>query len=194
MRELPSCGTVFFMSLDELALYHQTDKGSQGHNYCPHYERHLGGLQDQPIDLLEVGVYEGASLRMWADYFPLGQITGVDITPIEIDHPRITCIWGDIQLVELPDSPSYDIVIDDGSHYDFDIVGAWERLWGQVTSGGWYVIEDWQVQWEPAWGHSASGSKATKLADSVIHEVLAEAHTEVDEIHVYRQLLFVRKA
>ena len=37
-------------------------------------------LQTLQIRLLEIGVLKGASLRMWADYFPQGQITGVDLT------------------------------------------------------------------------------------------------------------------
>jgi len=33
---------------------------------------------DKEIKLLEVGVYQGGSLKLWRDYFPRGTIVGVD--------------------------------------------------------------------------------------------------------------------
>jgi hypothetical protein len=36
-------------------------------------------LVDKEITLLEVGIHKGGSLRLWHDYFPRGQIVGVDL-------------------------------------------------------------------------------------------------------------------
>ena len=33
---------------------------------------------DKEIKLLEVGVYQGGSLKLWRDYFPRGTIVGID--------------------------------------------------------------------------------------------------------------------
>ena len=68
--------------LDELGILHGTDKGSLGHGYLGHYERILGPLRDEPITILEIGVSDGASLRMWADYFTRATIVGVDINEV----------------------------------------------------------------------------------------------------------------
>src|SRR5580704_7291010 len=71
--------------LTRLALKHGTDKWGL-HFYTRLYHRLFSGLRDKPIRLLEIGVggyaletSGGCSLAMWADYFPSGQITGIDI-------------------------------------------------------------------------------------------------------------------
>ena len=130
--------------LCELATKFGTDKGPGGHNYTPYYHRHFGGWQPQPISLLEIGVYQGASLRMWEHYFPQGTILGVDIDPNAAVHTaRAKTVVCDIKDYE-PDR-TFDLIIDDGSHAPDDIVAAGKRLWPSLRFGGWYVIEDLAV-------------------------------------------------
>jgi len=43
------------------------------------YEELFGSLKDKTIRLLEIGVFEGAPMRLWEAYFPAGQIFGIDI-------------------------------------------------------------------------------------------------------------------
>ena len=42
--------------LTEIADYFGSDKGSLKHSYTPHYERLLGHLRQEPVNLLEIGV------------------------------------------------------------------------------------------------------------------------------------------
>jgi hypothetical protein len=62
-----------------LAIRHGTDKWGP-HFYTPIYHAVFAHLRDRPVRLLEIGVggYKlrdvgGASLAMWADYFPHGR-------------------------------------------------------------------------------------------------------------------------
>lgn len=71
--------------LTRLVIKHGTDKWGP-HFYTPIYHGLFARLRDKPIRLLEIGVggyglktSGGASLAMWAEYFPHGQITGIDI-------------------------------------------------------------------------------------------------------------------
>ena len=53
-----------------------TDKGT-AHSYIAVYERLLEPYRPRDVTLLEVGVWQGGSLLLWADYFPSGRIVGM---------------------------------------------------------------------------------------------------------------------
>ena len=55
-------------SLAEIAGSFDTDK-SQSPGYIEHFERHFGGVRDEPVKTLELGVFHGGSLLMWQAYF-----------------------------------------------------------------------------------------------------------------------------
>lgn len=160
--------------LSQLGAKYGTDK-VHDHHYTPHYHRRFRELRDEPITLLEIGVggYDdpnagGESLRMWADYFPNGNIIGLDITHKTLAMP-------DGVIIEQGDQSDprvlhhlggaygpFDIVIDDGSHRPADIVQSWVVLWGYLRDGGWYCIEDLQTAyWEPYGGSSIRTGEST---------------------------------
>jgi hypothetical protein len=68
-------------SLDETGLLEGTDKGSTAHGHLRHSDRILGHLRHEPITPLEIGIFRGASLRMWSRYFDVATIVGADINP-----------------------------------------------------------------------------------------------------------------
>lgn len=125
------------------------DKGTV-HSYIEYYEELFRPLQNEPITLLEIGVYKGASLRMWADYFTKGSIVGVDIRPPQkIIHSRIKVFQLDATEVTVAGCVGeLDIVIDDGSHELHDQLGAFAHLWPKVKPGGLYIIEDCRIKWK----------------------------------------------
>lgn len=131
-----------------------TDKFALG--YFPAYEelaRHIGPAGR----VLEVGVYRGGSLMMWQGLFPDGIIAGAD-------HDA-ACLWpeGTIRIIAAQDSPAlaqaaadaspdgWDLIVDDASHHGALSAATWKLLWPQVRPGGWYVLEDWQVAYQPPW-------------------------------------------
>ena len=65
------------MRLKSLAKKYKTDKLILG--YIKKYEKYFNSKQYEEITLVEVGVLEGKSLKMWRDYFPNGKIYGIDI-------------------------------------------------------------------------------------------------------------------
>jgi len=73
------------MNLAELAAKHGTDKEP---NYLRNYARHFDPLREREIHLLELGIFEGSSLKMWRDFFPNGLIAGLDLDPVEVDGCR----------------------------------------------------------------------------------------------------------
>ena len=64
------------------------DSDKIANRYLERYDPILEPWVDQPVTLLEIGVYKGGSLLLWRDYFPSGTIVGVDISlPKEFKAP-----------------------------------------------------------------------------------------------------------
>lgn len=142
------------MTLHDLALKYGSDKAD--HNYCPFYEQ---SLPKTPKKILEIGVLKGASLAMWAEYFPDAEIHGLDLfaenreEDIEaylrgdlgfnniILHKGNQCNW---LLLEVLRNEDFDIIIDDGSHNSRDQMMTFFGLY----NGKQYYIEDIQCNEE----------------------------------------------
>lgn len=181
--------------LEVIATKYNTDK-MHPHGYMQYYARHFDELSDKKIRLIEIGVASGASIRTWDEYFthPDAEISGVDIDE--------NC-WHEISeraQVFIHDGTStnihgpFDIVIDDGSHVSEDILKAFKHIFPQVVAGGWYVVEDWAVQWRNDYGGDPTGSPAVRMVESLVATALAGDVSSVSEIHTYREILFIRKA
>lgn len=143
------------MTLDALALKYGTDKDASHHDYCRIYEQ-LFPHPEKVQRVLEIGILYGASLRMWADWFPNAQIVGMDnILQFKGEIPsRIALVKGDSSnskdLEYITTFRPYDLIVDDGSHFWAHIITAFEPLFlNALAPGGFYVIEDLHVCWRP---------------------------------------------
>lgn len=133
-------------SLDDIAIGRGADKSTLYHGYAPVYERHFAKWRNEPIQLLEIGVQFGASIKTWLEYFSKAVIIGVDIAhEFHFEHERYIFRQGnqgDPAFVKgLDFSPT--IVIDDGGHRMAEINASFLWLWNRLKPGGLYCIEDW---------------------------------------------------
>ncbi len=180
------------MNLEQLAEKYKTDK--LVHGYCPYYERHAPP-RDESFSILEIGIYEGGSLKMWKDYFSKAEVFGVDINEnfLISNEERITCYLTDVTSKAFWDKttiPNLKMIVDDGSHKSADIIEAFVLLWPRLESGGWYVIEDLFVQWDQEYGGGPGPSPAIELINTLMHGVL---RYENPEFHVYNEIVFLKK-
>lgn len=145
-------------SLDSLGLQYGTDKASSAHDYLNVYEREISarvGGRDQGT-LLELGWWDGASVRMWRDWLnPDWTVVGVDIEPKQ-PVPGVTFIQGDQTspgtLLDVLDvAGGLDVVIDDASHLSPLTIESFRLFWPHVKPGGLYFVEDLQVSYLPEW-------------------------------------------
>ena len=60
----------------------ETDKSAQ---FLELYDRTFSSIRFRPIVLLELGVANGASLRLWKEYFPHAKIIGIDHKLTNVD-------------------------------------------------------------------------------------------------------------
>jgi hypothetical protein len=125
-------GATIFAERDRFE--YRTDKASSGHNYLDFYETFFAPLRHKQLtNLLEIGVFEGASRKTWPEYFPNSKIIGADIFPearrFERDRVIIEVLdqsnIDDLTRLSLKHGP-FDLVIEDGSH-------MWEH---QITHYG----------------------------------------------------------
>lgn len=139
--------------IDGMAAEWGGDKGST-HSYIHKYEEWFEPKRNDKINLLEIGVMYGSSLKMWKEYFPQGQIYGMDIRPhcVKYEEDRIKIFINNATERGLTEgllfrnglTREFDIIIDDGSHQIDDQLNTFNILFPQLKKGGIYVIEDIQ--------------------------------------------------
>lgn len=137
-------------TLDELGVKFRTDKSSIDHGYLDFYETLFAHRRHDPIQLLELGVYAGASLQMWDEYFthPEGHIIGIDcgiLDDLPALGPRVRAYRSDQTKIPLAMSlggVAFDIIIDDASHLSSKTIGSFLTWWPLLKPGGTYIVED----------------------------------------------------
>ena len=141
-------------TLTEIAVRQNGERGSnsKSHLFYGVYERYFAPLRDEKLTVLEVGVYEGESTRVFAEYFRNSQILAVDIEDLANlgDVPNVSFhqfsqtdanAWRDLLEEKAPDG--VDIVIDDASHVGLFSQITFCHLFPRLKPGGLYVVEDW---------------------------------------------------
>jgi hypothetical protein len=202
----------FRRNLTALSNVYWSDK-ARDHGYTVHYQRHLAHLRRRPIKVLEIGIggydlltWGGASLRMWRHYFTRGQIHGIDIFKKDIDLPRMHAHQGDQSDPEYLDRfgrehGPFDVIIDDGSHINEHVCISFRALFGPyLNSGGIYAIEDLATAYQAEYGGGKPGTPHTSvelvkdLVDDIHRAYWGGSGLPIAEIHVYEQLVIIRKA
>ena len=130
------------MTLQEIGLKHKTDKATY-HKYCDFYQENLPN-QDFDGRLLEIGIMDGASLRMWREYYPKAEIIGVDIYGKNFEIEGVTMLKLDATDIEaMKELGNFDIIVDDGSHMTLEQQISFNWLYNnQLNYEGHYVLED----------------------------------------------------
>jgi hypothetical protein len=136
------------VDLNSIGIQEGTDKSFLGNDYLRHYDRILGPYRELPVNVLEIGVQTGASLRSWRRYFSSARLMGIDIEPTcqRLSGPdfevRIGSQIDAAFLAQIAVEHAPTIVIDDGSHVSDHQIFSFEQLFPAVLPGGCYIIED----------------------------------------------------
>lgn len=207
-------------NLIRLGQIFQTDKWGN-HWYLQHYETHFRSRRTRRLNLLEIGIggYSdpgkgGNSLKTWKAYFPNANIFGIDIFDKRgVEEGRIKTFQGsqvDEQFLKrvVEEIGGVDIVIDDGSHINSDVIRTFAILFPLLRRDGIYAVEDTQTSYWPGFGGSSEelNSRATimgyfaSLLHSLNHQEILKkgyAPTEFDRsivgMHFYHNLILVCK-
>ena len=185
-------------SITGLAVQQMQKYGHNGtdkfwvHDYTELYDAHLGSKRDKYKKVLEIGVFKGASLLLWHDFFTKAHIYGVDMNTSKARMvaglDRVTLFQGrqgdvDFFKHQVITHSKWDLIVDDCSHKAKDQKETLELLWDSVESGGFYVIEDMY------WRGVTDKTARNKLKDMV--DLIDDL--EVKSVHFYYNIVFVEK-
>ena len=152
-------------------------------NYGNIYDKHFAPFRDQPINILEIGVLRGGSMRMWEKYFPNANIFGIDIDKdcLQYQSDRTKIFIGDQSDVSFLRNvkakiPRIDILIDDGSHRAKDQKVTFDEMYYHVRKPGVYLIEDIEFNY--------MSDKDKKSPDNF----MTHMKNKIDEINIRRTM------
>lgn len=215
-KSIPS---LFIQSdLSALAKLYGTDKVI--HGYTSIYETYFNTLRYQNKLILEIGIggsdnpkSGGGSLKMWSKYFPNSKIIGIDIYDKSFFNSRKikTHIGNQSDRIFLTKMISkyneFDIIIDDGSHINIDVITTFKYLFPALVSEGFYIIEDTQTSYWAEYGGDESDlnnpNTIMNYFKSLIDELninelrkkqIITTYFEIEFIHFYQNLIIIKKS
>ena len=142
------------MSLTEIVDNGRTDKNT-AHSYLGLYQDLLVSKKYSALNVLEVGIYKGGSIKLWSDYFVNATVYGVDIMHIDdvwdgiknknniILHTSVDAYNDEFFYDNLLNKNiKFDFMIDDGPH-NLPSFKQFIKLYSQLlTDDGILIIED----------------------------------------------------
>jgi predicted O-methyltransferase YrrM len=160
------------------------------------------------MTVLEIGVYKGASLRMWRDYFRQGSVVGIDKNPAAEAHAdeRIRIHVGSQADGEFLDSVAeaagpFDLIVDDGAHRFEPQMESLAHLWPHLNPNGIYVIEDTHTsyleKYEMGWREPRTTIEAMKGVADDLHGRFHDHPVEypgVKSLHFFPKLCVMCRA
>jgi len=151
------------MELIQIVDNNRTDKNTN-HSYLDLYQNLLCSKKDSARNVLEIGIFNGGSIKLWYDYFQNATIYALDIMEdIFIYHelkgkdriklyPSTNAYDEDFFKTNLLDTNNkFDVMLDDGPH-TLESMKTFIRLYSQLmTDDGILIVEDIQsIDWIPA--------------------------------------------
>lgn len=163
--------------LDSLAIQNNADKGSFYHDYTRVYSNYFKEIRQQHIRFLEIGIYNGNSVRLWEAYFPNAELHFIDITSKFINYYSSRSFYHfmnqeDIDALQKFGNSiggQFDIIIDDGGHTMKQQLNSLVALFPFVKSGGMYIIEDLHTSYWKEFGGSGTTTQPYANEGTTVH-------------------------
>ncbi len=160
-------------------------------SYFPIYEKWLKPFRNLSVSLLEIGVQNGGSLEIWAQYFPRGDIfIGCDINPaiaaLRYDDHRIQLVVGaasdaPVRNEIVRKSPGgFDVIIDDGSHRSLDTVSNFINYFPLLKPGGIFIVEDMHCAYWPEYDGGFFNQRSAATFFKLLSDLVNIEHARGD--------------
>lgn len=133
------------------------DVGKNSHYYHLEYEPEMEKRRNDPIKILEIGIFTGTSFNTWHEYFPNAEIYGIDIftrlKPSDVPAlalDRVHYIKGDSTKASITKTIAdtwgedirFDFIIDDGLHTPDANRLTFNHIVPYLADDGIFYIED----------------------------------------------------
>ena len=125
-------------------------RSSKYYKYFKNYEDILSNFGGQDVTMIEIGVQDGGSLKIWQEFFgPNSKIIGVDLNPeckkfeseniqIYIGSQSNKNFWTKL----FKEVGKVDIIIDDGGHTNQQQIITTINCVPNIKDGGMLIVED----------------------------------------------------
>jgi cephalosporin hydroxylase len=142
--------------LNKKGVYQKSDKNDL-HKYAVLYDYIINSQylkKQSPLSILEVGIREGDSIKVWEESSLFSKVVGVDIDPVEKDvvkfnfSSKVILEQGmngyDPEVVNYISEKhsKFDIILDDGDHVWESQVKFFELYYPLLNPGGVIICED----------------------------------------------------
>jgi cephalosporin hydroxylase len=145
------------MSLEEIVDNSRTDKNTI-HSYLPLYQNLLISKKETAKNVLEIGIKDGGSIKLWSDFFTNANVYGLDTMHINdvwegiknnknvTLHTSTDAYCNDFFINNLLNKNiKFDFMLDDGPH-SLESMKQFIKLYSQImTDDGILIIEDVQL-------------------------------------------------
>ena len=139
------------MSLSLRELFSKGENFSSKHEkYFDVYEEYFSKYKGKNIIFVEIGIFNGGSLKIWKEYFgPNAKIIGIDINPeckkfeednidVHIGNQSDPRFWDDF----FNQVGNVDIILDDGGHTNLDQIITTIKCVDKINDDGVLMVED----------------------------------------------------
>ena len=175
---------------------YQTDKWTDHYYVQDLYEPLFEQFQNKKVNVLEIGVWNGESMKLWHDYFVNAKnIVGIDIfvrssfkevsgwlKDYDVKLHKFNSHVDTDKFNEFADTykEGFDIIIDDGSHWYENQINTYKKFKNLMKPGGVYIIEDISFEREE------SVYTSYKLTESGMQNVVeAKIQRDIPEMQFY---------
>ncbi|QZP17604.1 class I SAM-dependent methyltransferase [Methylophilales bacterium] len=135
-------------------------KSDKWEHYFEIYDHCLSKFYEKKISFLEIGIQNGGSLEVAQKLFsPKSLISGLDI---DKQCANLSNILSNVNIfigsqsdekilnkIVSEHNKKFDVIIDDGSHLQSDMIFTFTRLFQFLNDGGVYLIEDTHTNYSP---------------------------------------------
>ena len=142
------------------------------------YEEYFSEFKGKKITFVEIGIFNGGSLKVWKEYLgPNARIIGVDINPEckKFEEDGIEVFIGNQSDPKFWDKffqkvGNVDVILDDGGHTNLDQIITTTKCVDKINDGGILMIEDTHCSYIELYNSSEKFSFinfAKKIVDDV---------------------------
>ena len=175
---------------------YQTDKWTDHYYVQDLYEPLFEQFQNKKVNVLEIGVWNGESMKLWHDYFVNAKnIVGIDIfvrssfkevsgwlKDYDVKLHKFNSHEDTDKFNKFADTykEGFDIIIDDGRHWYENQINTYKKFKNLMKPGGVYIIEDISFEREE------SVYTSYKLTESGMQNVVeAKIQRDIPEMQFY---------
>jgi hypothetical protein len=204
--------------LTKLSNKYKCDKSDKNHRYTIRYHNYFEKDRHRKFNILEFGYGEGASVKMWMDYFTKANLVVVDMMeklPKDVlieKHVKgkrfkfvsANQIDKDKVLKVLNKYKNFYIIIDDASHKAEDQQYTLSFSFPFVVSGGWYVIEDLKCKRSHNEIFGIEADKTLQVLQRYLKNKKFQSHIltpkqnsylnkNIESVKIYDKIAFIKK-